>query len=108
MKTNKQLRVLVQFQIIMPINNGSEIQIEPLPPFQFSSYIRDSKLNYLHQTHDTLLAGLVAYTFRAKKPSLNIHFKEQPPALVFQFAYVELTLIILSAQARLYERRSAL
>ncbi len=30
-----------------------------------------------------LLAGLVAYTFREKKPSLNIRFKVQLPALVF-------------------------
>jgi hypothetical protein len=32
-----------------------------------------------------LLAGLVAYTFREKKPSLNIRIKEQLqlPALVF-------------------------
>lgn len=30
-----------------------------------------------------LLGGLIAYTFRAKKPSLNIRFTEQVPALVF-------------------------
>jgi hypothetical protein len=41
-----------------------------------------------------LIAGLIAYTYRAKKPSLNIRVKEQLrlPAIVLWFAYVELTL----------------
>lgn len=48
-----------------------------------------------YQRFVNLLAGLVAYTFREKKPSLNIRVKEQ---LHFrrwfsEFAYPELTLI---------------
>jgi hypothetical protein len=49
------------------------------------SQIEHSRHRSVSNCFVNLLAGLVAYTFREKKPSLNIRFKEQLqlPALVF-------------------------
>ena len=55
------------------------------------SQIEHSRLRRVANCFVNLVAGLAAHTWREKKPGLNIRVTERLQ-LVFQFAYVELTL----------------
>ncbi len=80
-KTNMKNRVLPMFDKIMlrkrAIIESVNDQLKNI------SQIEHTRHRSVANFFVNLLGGLVAYTFREKKPSLDIRFKEQLPALVF-------------------------
>jgi hypothetical protein len=83
LKTNMRNRLVSMFDKIM-LRKRAIIE-SVIDQLKNISQIEHSRHRSLANCFVNLLAGLVAYTFREKKPSLNIRVKEQLqlPALVF-------------------------
>ena len=83
LKTNMKNRLILMFDKIM-LRKRAIIE-SVMDQLKNISQIEHSRHRSVANCFVNLLAGLVAYTFREKKPSLNIRVKEQLqlPALVF-------------------------
>ena len=80
-RTNMKNKLMPVFDKIM-LRKRAVIELV-FDQLKYISQIEHTRHRSVANCFVNLLAGLVAYTFRAKKPSLNIRFNEQSLALVF-------------------------